>query len=308
MDTLTLPEGVDSVAWDSYVIHETDEYREIAVEEYDVKEKIIALAMDAQATGDGSELVAYLHETGLYNKFQDISNKYNIEQHTKNLRMRRKAVNIDVFSSTKYIDGDIFLKYNPNEDWFSPVVDVVVSGHWGHAAFLDVEKRKEGTGHFLLSASNATDEAEEKKIIFKKTDGKVGYDKTVSYWTGSKEVAITRVNLNSNETYKRRRAIEHARTFIGRDFSLFTSREANDKFYCSKVVYRGWLSQGIELEGKDGWTKGLEFWRWNKSKLIPYPEFKVVWWKDGHVTPSDLDATSNTTRLDCFNCAKFNIN
>jgi hypothetical protein len=284
MDTLTPPAGYDSVAWDAYVIHESNEVREVSLEEFDVAEKVTALAWEAKVTGDNSEINAYLKETGLYDKFQHILQKYNLEQHAKNLNLRKKSVPENFFKSNGFRDGDIFLKHKPD------LMDAIIPGHYGHAAFLDVEQRTREPNFFLLSASSDTDQ---KKGLAK---GRVGYDRLVEYWTESKEVSVNRVT-GSTQTMGTA-AIVSARKHIGKPFNILAGRGSNDDFYCSKVVYRGWKdATGIDIEQEQGWLKYLEFWRWNKSKLIPYPEFKWVYSPDPWVLPSELKSSTLTQQV-----------
>ena len=312
MDTLTPPADADSIAWDSFVIDSSViVYGEISPDEFDVQERIVALAFEAQMTGDDTELIVYLRENGLYNKFQDVTNKYNIQQHAKNLSMRPKNASIkrERLLSREFIDGDIFLKYDRsssasmnNSSVGSNILGWLIPGKWGHAAFLDAARRELNTQHFLLSASDQTDRPNNNAL------GRVGYDKIDSYWTNATEIAVSRVR-NANNV-QRRAAISHATQFIDRPWSVNTSREANDKFYCSKIVYRGWLSQGYELEPrKDSftglpWIQVPEFWRWNYTKVlgvkIYYPEFRMVWLKDVWITPTDLKETSLTSDIANF--------
>jgi hypothetical protein len=90
-------------------------------------------------------------------------------------------------------------------------------------------------------------------------------------------------------------------------WSPLVSRKSNAEFYCSKVVYRGWLSQGYELEPHYSSVTGLPwitiwvFDHWDYKKVwfvkIYYPVFRREVIKDIWVTPTDLDACSSTTRI-----------
>jgi hypothetical protein len=96
----------------------------------------------------------------------------------------------------------------------------------------------------------------------------------------------------------------YSKQFIGKPWTATCKRTSNDKFYCSKIVYRGWLSRGIELEPHDNWNTILQFWRWNYRKKwgvkFWYPEFHWVTYKDAWVTPTDLDDDNNTERISTF--------
>jgi hypothetical protein len=299
MDTLTPPEGADSVAWDAFVVDSSSgTYKELTPDEYDVQEQIAVLAYEAQYSGDDSKLVSFLKEKGLYDKLQDIIKKYGIEQHSKNLSMSRKAVSQKWFSSPNFIAGDIFLKYDPSSSSEAAVLNVIIPGKWGHAAFLDTDKRDFGYENFLLSASNETDEP--KGFL---TLGRVGYDKTIGYWTGAKEVSVHRVKNASSA--QRKAAIKYSAKFIDKPFGFVTTRKADDEFYCSKLVYRGWKSQGYELEPhKDSftglpWIIGPTDVRWDYKTVwgvrIYYPVIIMDYWPDIWVTPTDLCETDKTS-------------
>jgi hypothetical protein len=168
---------------------------------------------------------------------------------------------------------------------------------------MDIQKRALGDNHYLLSASDKTD-----KYIAQPggVNGRSGYDMVKGYWSETTEVAVCRVNGAS--TSKQRAALDYiVNSYMGKQFSFTTSREANDKFYCSKVVYRGWLSQGYELEPHYSsvtglpWPTILVFDHWEYKKVwfvkIWYPVFRQGFLKDIWVTPTDLDACSATTRV-----------
>jgi hypothetical protein len=278
-------------------------YSEIAEEEYDVQERIQALAWEAKQTGDMTGLQNFLQEVGLYDKFLEVVSKYNLEQHTKNLSVKRKAISKDKFINTAFRDGDIFVKCDASSANISSLsvasgsaligaIGYLIIGKWGHAAFLDTEKRGKEDNYFLLSSSNETDTY---KGDWWNALGRVGHDKVEGYWTNATEVAVTRPR-NSTAS-QGRAAIAYARQFSGKPWNIITSRSANDKFYCSKLVYRGWLSQGYELEPHKYDLTGLPWIgylvvQWKHKKVwfgrIIYPVFSIEYIKDTWVTPKNL--------------------
>jgi len=90
--TVDLPDApTDSIAWDQAVIDTVDEPApELQPEQYGLQEKIKALAFEAYNTNDTTNLVEFLGANGLYDKYQEICEKYNIEYHAKNLSLRPK--------------------------------------------------------------------------------------------------------------------------------------------------------------------------------------------------------------------------
>lgn len=186
----------------------------------------------------------------------------------------------------------------------SNIVGWLIPGHWDHAAFFDKDKYGHGTNYFLFSASNETEEHKNNPGVL----GRVGYDAYKDYWNIATEVAVDRVTAASHG--QAANAVLYSRQFIMREFNFFTTRANNKIFYCSKTVYRGWLSQGYELEPhKDSytglpWMPVLKFWRWNYKWVwfvkVWYPEFKWVIVKDAFVTPTDLDEDNNTYRYQLY--------
>jgi hypothetical protein len=265
----------------------------------------------------------YLQEVGLYDKLLEIISKYNLEQHTKNLSIKRKAISKDKFLNAAFRNGDIFVKSDASSADISggsvvagstsialgssvtsgaSVVlignlSLLILGKWGHAAFLDIQKRGKNDNHFLLSSSNETDTY---KGDWWNALGRVGHDKVEGYWTNATEVAVTRpVNSTSAQGLA---AITYAKQFSGKPWGIIASRTDNTIFYCSKLVYRGWLSQGYELEPHRYDSNGLSwvsypvFDHWAYTKVwfvkVYYPVFRTEYISDTWVTPKNLyDAT-----------------
>ena len=153
---------------------------------------------------------------GLYDRFLEISSKYNLEQHAKNLSVKRKAIAISKFKNSAFRDGDIFVKNDISSaaisggsvaggississgssvttgasSIFIGTLGYLILGKWGHAGFLDAQKRGYNDNYFLLSSSNETDTHERYKLTFSdvvslilnplssvKLAGHVGHDK-----------------------------------------------------------------------------------------------------------------------------------
>jgi hypothetical protein len=306
LETVSAPAGVDSVVWNHVEADTQKVFSEPATEDYNVKEKILSLAWESQYSGDNSKLMAYLKENNLYEKYLEIMAKYNINQLSKSLSLRKKDLSIDKFLSSDFLDGDIFLRYDKGGSSSGSINGVgwLIPGKWDHAGFMDTKKRNSGSSNFILSASPYNDQDNSGTVF----SARVGYDKIDGYWTASQEVSVTRVNgANSNQ---RRAAVEFCQKFIGLPFDPITDRLSNDKFYCSKVVYRGWLSQGYEIEPhKDSFTgipwvyvpSGIA---WKTMKIgfftVAYPVVIFSLWKDTWVTPTDLSEDDNTSCIATF--------
>lgn len=231
---------------------------EIPLEDWPLKEKIIGYAFEAYNTGDETRLVNLLKEEGLYQKYQKISNKYNLaEQH----RILRSSDTASVQSVTEsffdsYYDGDIFLCYGGGDGSSSSSgsgFGDLIPGIWKHSGFMDTDASDPSAP--ILSASDKT------------TSGFcVGYE-TKTKWAGEASVSVWRVS--GRTAAKARAAVDYSRNYIGKPYNIFSTRKGDDQWYCSKVVWRGWLSQGIDIE--------------------PSP-----WFTDPWVTPTDLAEDSDT--------------
>jgi hypothetical protein len=187
------PEGAENIEYSS-ILTDSTRQEEINPEEYNTAERIKALAMEAEATGNSENLITYLKHNGLYDKYIEIAEKYELEEHVKRLNLSKKSISEDKFTDSKFVDGDIFLKYDNSSSGSSNgsssgsnVLNWLIPGKWGHAAYMDAEKRKLGGNNYLLSASNMTDQGDK---------AQVGYDMTVGYWTNASEVAVSRVKTN----------------------------------------------------------------------------------------------------------------
>jgi hypothetical protein len=129
-----------------------------------------------------------------------------------------------------------------------------IPGYWKHAGIMDCDSPK-GDSQDILSASKETS-----------SGFAVGWE-TRTKWSNETRVKALRVTGRTDANGKA--AVIYARQFIGRPVTILTSRQANSHWYCSKLVYRAWLSQGKNLE--------------------PPPE-----WYDDWVSPTDLDEDNDT--------------
>lgn len=292
------PPEAEFIDYTPFIIDEKEAI-ETELENFGVIAEIQRLAMDAKMTGDDTKLINYLKRNNLYELCQKKADESVIDDDREEDEWGgfggssggsdgKHSLSVENLQSEDFIDGDIFLKHdksssgssnNGNSSSGSNIVNFFI-GHWGHAAFVDVEKRGNDKSYFLLSANVETEQGK----------SRVGYDKIKDYWSIATEVAICRVKNQSQ--YERKKSIEYAREFIGKPYNIACKRMSNSHFYCSKVVYRGWLSQGVELEPHNNWIKIFKFWRWNYKKRIGikwwYPEFKTIYIKDPWITPNDL--------------------
>jgi hypothetical protein len=329
-DAMDLPDApTDSIAWDLAVIDTVDEPApELEPNQYGLQEKIKALAFEAYNTNNTTALEQFLRTNGLYDKYQKICKKYNLEYHAKNLSMRPKEKKLtdDQLFDGGWEAGDVLGCYTNSSSGSVGLLGWLVPGKWKHAGFWDKNMRNLGDRWCILSASskvkemggvgNGSSGSNSGSSSGGSSNGSsgssgssgnsgssgssggtgcVGYESTTQ-WANETEYTIERVSGTS----KGQAAINYSKLFLKTEFSFFTGRRDDDQFYCSKTVYRGWLSQGRDIEYQGDWGRKLVFWRWScalkfRGKCrVSYPEFKWVPDPDIWVTPTDLIISSQT--------------
>ena len=120
------------------------------------------------------------------------------------------------------------------------MLNTLTRGYYKHSGIYDERISSDAC---ILSASNNNDH-------YKKGEsegvGAVGYE-YMSEWTKTdKAVGVVRVKNATDEQCKL--ALNEGRKWLGKPYGLSLNRKSDDSFYCSKVVYRCWLSQGYDLE------------------------------------------------------------
>ncbi len=221
--------------------------------EIPLKDSIISAAWEAYYTDDLTDLNKLLEENGLNDKLQIIIDKYDLSEQQKILNMKSKRlkygltgsdtvsrkVSESFFNNSNFLDGDIFLSYKISGSSSFLPVGLLIPGHWKHSGiYAKTKPFSSNKSYSILSASNKTSHG-----------FAVGYESRIK-WSEEDAVAALRVRGRTNA--KALAAVDYGSQFVGREFSFSASRTSNDTWYCSKVVYRSWLSQGINLEPKIG--------------------------------------------------------
>lgn len=57
-------------------------------------------------------------------------------------------------------------------------------------------------------------------------------------------------------TTQKTNAVKYAEAQLGDPYSLATTRWTEDKWYCSKLVWRAWYNQGFDIEGRSYEPRG----------------------------------------------------
>jgi hypothetical protein len=114
-------------------------------------------------------------------------------------------------------------------------------------------------------------------------DPNVGFEK-IDHWVKRSKMALYRGKQRDVDGANAERALKYGYQFIGRDFDFFTKRMNDKKWYCSKLVWRCWYSQGVDLD-----TVSI------KGKKKINGKYYLV--RDQHVTPQDLADDSDTYKI-----------
>lgn len=209
-----------------------------------LEDKITLAAWKAYNSGDDSEVVALLKENNLYDKCQEIMDKYNLEEEQNVLDVSSRSVlDADSRSVTSSFmnsrsSGDIVLCYGGAGSSSGKLLGLVIPGHWKHAGIID----KGSSKGLVLSASNETDTylADSSGVV-----GRVGWE-TAEKWAGKDGVVV--LGVNGATAAKKQAAINYGAQYSGKPYNLAVGRYSDDGWYCSKVVFRSFMSQGFDLE------------------------------------------------------------
>ncbi len=137
--------------------------------------------------------------------------------------------------------GDILLSAGgPLGDFFKKLG----SQSFTHGGIFDKKRFDAGEEYCILSASNLVQGVESKANLHPAgiQFGKVGYE-SISRWGSENKVGIFRVKGFTREMGKA--AVKYAEQFVGRPFTFGGGIDDLSTFYCTKVVYHAWKSQGV---------------------------------------------------------------
>ncbi|MDD7416426.1 MAG: YiiX/YebB-like N1pC/P60 family cysteine hydrolase [Treponemataceae bacterium] len=233
-------------------------------EENELVGKIISAAWMTTYTNEYDEFIKLLKDNGLYKDAIKITKKYNVKQNERIVNSNNfssRSINSDFFTNSELRDGDIFLcsaldsAYNSS----SAVAAIFIKGEWKHAGLFVSSRRN--SQYPIFSASTFTDTSEQRTGNF------VGYDNR-DMWIVRGRTQARRVR--NSTPYQGTAALNYVQQFYGKKFNLLAYRNTDTSWYCSKLVYRAWLSQGYNLEADSGKNQGY------------------------HVTPQDLHDDPDT--------------
>jgi len=232
-------------------------------------------AYQSDAIGDEEEFNSLLIDTGLKNDYDRIMKDYNVVRSAKTLNTRtRRSYDVSIFENPDFRTGDIFLRASK-----TPLGKIIV-GDYKHGGLFDKERQfkkdciySAGSDAVATNRSGGTGAA------------RVGYESKASWIElAPNKIGIFRVN-NTNET-QGENALKHVLPQMGKGFGFYhkesrfhwkkikvrkgwvrftitipayklvivpTSRTSTDEYYCTKIVWQGWKSQGKDVEGTN-WT------------------------------------------------------
>ncbi len=212
--------------------------------DWDLKDRLIAEAWTAYYSGDASELERLLKENGLYDQAMKLIDTYELKEKESTLALpsgltdpASRSVGYSFFNTLYH--GDVLVCYGGSSSSSSTLLGLLIPGHWKHAGIWDYDRRD--LSYSVLSASNETDYHQNNPGLL----GRVGYE-SKEKWIG--ESAVAGLRVNGRTAAKAAAAVNYGKTFIGKEFNFFVTRDSNDQFYCSKLVWRCWKSQNIDLE------------------------------------------------------------
>lgn len=163
--------------------------------------------------------------------------------------------------------GEIWIQYPASggsgknkPDWLS---DYLSAFDFGHAAIVDCDEEK--CGERTLEA-------------YPKFASPIGIGGVRQYWNNWRrnpkmmQGRLALFGSRRSSGVKRHGAQEFAKNQFGKPYSIFGDLTDYSKFYCSKLVWAAWYSQGEDLDPTpDKWVLPME--------LANSPHTKVLWGK-----------------------------
>lgn len=117
-----------------------------------------------------------------------------------------------------------------------------------------------GTGDILMALDSITDHVgivvDSYTVIEAHPDNpNEGVDYRDNNWT-SRYNHIKGIKVDNATSTQKSNAVSYADDQIGDEYSLTTTHWTEDKWYCSKLVWRAWYEQGYDIEGRTYEARG----------------------------------------------------
>lgn len=249
-------------------------------------------AFQAEGSGDGTEFNELLTNAGLKDDFERIEEKYEVNRSMKTLNTRtRRSYNTEMFRNDEFRTGDIVLRHG--KKWTIP-------GEYKHGGLLNKKRAVEKKDYCIFSASGDADASrglggscvgyERASKWIEKSPNKIGVFRVKGTSVVQGEKALAHIEPQRGKKYavvKVQSGFYWRKIRVRKGWVKFTikvpawrfwivpvNRTSTDKYYCTKVVWQAWKSQGKDVE-----------WR-NWSGI------KGPW-----VTPADIGKDGDTERI-----------
>jgi len=216
--------------------------------------------------GETNAVDNYLKDIGLYDEAMEIKEKYELDKAMKTLYSPTGTKNqTDNFYTNFLKTGDILLSIGPSSRGTS-IAAPFIPGTWKHCGLMDKrEYKKKDRIWFIFTAYDKTRESQEVVreyyILWWKIQEKrgacVGWE-SIKQWKDEWCVSAYRVKGYSEA--KGKNALDYIKQFIRKKFAFLVykitiipvTKENNEYWYCTKVAYRAWKSQNINIEYSGG--------------------------------------------------------
>lgn len=263
---------------------------ELSFDELGQREQLAAIAYTAGINQDMRSLENYLNEHNITKDIENIDAKYNLADIRAEIAHRTNSASRSASTVAYHPQpapewmwslrmGDIILSKDPYS-----LYDILVPGYYQHAGIYDTRGWGNRSDLRILTAS-AVQETHDFDIARygDLSNACIGYESVHFY--GS--VPVTHIYRVSGSTSSQcENALDYGKQFHGIKYDILASKTSNTGWYCSKLVYRCWLSQGYNIQNPLFYIYILENWKWKKVPVYG------AW-----VTPDELGKDSNTTRF-----------
>lgn len=227
----------------------------------DVSKELEEIAWECDCIQNYEKLIKRLKYYGLYDNFVKIIKNYDVTKHLYTMEnytdSTERTISSATFDSDSLRNGDILLgstyaNGGGGSSMGNSIAAIFIAGDWKHAGLYTTKHKDEK--YYSFSASDKAEILTPGVIDRKSNIGRVGFEH-VSYWLNRKKVNIRYVKNASDAQSEQ--ALKSVLQFEGYPFAFTNNRDSNDKWYCSKLVYRAWKTQGFNLESDAGKNQGL---------------------------------------------------
>lgn len=211
----------------------------------DVKNTIQLLAMEAAASGDTNALITYLASKNLIDIYNQVVDNNELQKPTS-LKMKTFSQGTIKSRLSRIARmGDILVTQGGGGSIGSGV-NFLIPGDWKHSGMVDKKRLVSGNDYCIMSAGQNMVKEDNTAAWKWYRLLVVGYESVIAYDDKSRVDVIRVVNQDANEV-KATAAVNYCKRYIGYNYNLAPGLSDMNNFYCSKIIYVGWKSQGVIL-------------------------------------------------------------